>query len=258
MSVANRAAELRDLIRQHKERYYVHAARDHRRRVRDDAGLPTERAYPDLADPRRPRSGGGRLPKADEVAHLAPMLSLDNLRRGRAARVHDASVAADVRDEARAWPSSDRRPQYRARTSTAGWSAALHVVTVRRGKMSRRTCMLFARLLAPEKAAGLARGARDLHSAGGVHPHERRARSGRRAGVRKSAQRSRGAIRARPGHVARDAAGRVHISGVAGAAAEPPAQHMPARSSVWRWSCRSSRTGNARASKTSSRSRRTG
>jgi hypothetical protein len=33
---------------------------------------------------------------------------------------------------------------------------------------------------------------------------------------------------------------------------------MPARSSVWRWSCRSSRTGNARASKTSSRSRRTG
>jgi DNA ligase (NAD+) len=80
---ADRVAELRQLIRHHEERYYVHDDPD----ISDaefDALMrelkALEEANPDLRDPTSPTARvGGRPAEGFETArHLVPMLSLDN------------------------------------------------------------------------------------------------------------------------------------------------------------------------------------
>jgi DNA ligase (NAD+) len=80
---AARVLHLRDLIRHHEERYYVHsepeisdAAFD--ALMRELSGL--EAAHPELADPNSPtrRVGGRPAEGFDKVRHAEPMLSLEN------------------------------------------------------------------------------------------------------------------------------------------------------------------------------------
>jgi DNA ligase (NAD+) len=80
---SDRVARLRDRIRHHEERYYVHDApeisdADFDELMRELRAL--EAQYPELADPSSPTERVGGRP-ADGFAtarHLAPMLSLDN------------------------------------------------------------------------------------------------------------------------------------------------------------------------------------
>ncbi|HEX5070617.1 MAG TPA: NAD-dependent DNA ligase LigA [Vicinamibacterales bacterium] len=83
MTIAERIAELRALIRHHEERYYVHDApeisdADFDRLMRELSAL--EAAHPEYQDPSSPtaRVGGRPAEGFESVAHLAPMLSLDN------------------------------------------------------------------------------------------------------------------------------------------------------------------------------------
>lgn len=83
MTAAERVRSLRERIRHHEEQYYVHDApeisdAEFDALMRELAEL--ERAHPDLADPDSPtRRVGGRPAEGFEaVAHLAPMLSLEN------------------------------------------------------------------------------------------------------------------------------------------------------------------------------------
>ena len=83
MDAATRIIELRRLLRCHEERYYVHDAPEI-----SDAEFDTlmrtlqelEAAHPDLADPDSPtqRVGGTPAEGFPTVAHLEPMLSLEN------------------------------------------------------------------------------------------------------------------------------------------------------------------------------------
>jgi DNA ligase (NAD+) len=80
---ARRAAELRDQIIEHNRRYYEEAAptisdREYDRLYRELVELETD--CPDLALPTSPtrRVGGQPLKEFRQVAHRAPMLSLDN------------------------------------------------------------------------------------------------------------------------------------------------------------------------------------
>src|SRR5262249_55677296 len=83
MRPAERAEELRRLIRHHEEQYYVHDAPE----ISDaefDALMreliSLEREHPELADPHSPtmRVGGRPAEGFPSVAHLTPMLSLEN------------------------------------------------------------------------------------------------------------------------------------------------------------------------------------
>jgi DNA ligase (NAD+) len=83
MTLAERARSLRDRIRHHEERYYVHDApeisdAEFDALMRELAEL--ERAHPELADPDSPtrRVGGRPAEGFESVAHLVPMLSLEN------------------------------------------------------------------------------------------------------------------------------------------------------------------------------------
>jgi DNA ligase (NAD+) len=83
MTPAQRVAELRELIRHHEERYYIHDApeitdAEFDALMRELAEL--EAARPELADPDSPTARVGGRPAAgfETVRHLAPMLSLDN------------------------------------------------------------------------------------------------------------------------------------------------------------------------------------
>src|SRR5580704_12284516 len=80
---AERVLHLRDLIRHHEERYYIHsepeisdAAFD--ALMRELSGL--EAAHPELADPNSPtrRVGGRPAEGFEKVRHAEPMLSLEN------------------------------------------------------------------------------------------------------------------------------------------------------------------------------------
>jgi DNA ligase (NAD+) len=83
VTLVDRVARLRDLIRYHEERYYVHDAPE----ISDaefDALMRELRAleaeHPELVDPSSPtqRVGGRAAEGFSAAAHLAPMLSLDN------------------------------------------------------------------------------------------------------------------------------------------------------------------------------------
>ena len=83
MSISDRVAELRRLIRYHEERYYIDDApeitdAEYDALMRELAAL--EAAHPELVDPDSPTSRvGGRVAEGfDTVRHLVPMLSLDN------------------------------------------------------------------------------------------------------------------------------------------------------------------------------------
>src|SRR5690606_41300002 len=80
---AERIAELRDLIRHHEERYYLHSDPE----ITDaefDALMrelvELEAAHPDLIDPDSPtqRVGGKPAEGFERPRHLVPMLSLDH------------------------------------------------------------------------------------------------------------------------------------------------------------------------------------
>jgi len=83
MRPAERADELRQLIRHHEERYYVHDAPEisdaefdaHMRELQ-----ALEREHPELVEPDSPtqRVGGRPAEGFASVAHLTPMLSLEN------------------------------------------------------------------------------------------------------------------------------------------------------------------------------------
>jgi DNA ligase (NAD+) len=80
---AVRVRDLRDLIRHHEARYYIHDAPEITDAEFDALMaelLALERAHPELADPDSPtqRVGGRPAEGFAEVAHLAPILSLDN------------------------------------------------------------------------------------------------------------------------------------------------------------------------------------
>src|SRR3954453_16154885 len=83
MDVQNRLAELRDAIRHHEERYYIH----NDPQISDaefDTLLHTleqlEAEHPELVTPDSPtqRVAGRPIEGFEQVDHLAPMLSLDN------------------------------------------------------------------------------------------------------------------------------------------------------------------------------------
>jgi len=80
---AKRIAQLRDEIRKHDRLYYEEAApiisdRDYDRLYKELVDLESQ--FPDLATPDSPtqRVGGKPLKAFEEIAHLVPMLSLDN------------------------------------------------------------------------------------------------------------------------------------------------------------------------------------
>ncbi|MBM3750590.1 MAG: NAD-dependent DNA ligase LigA [Acidimicrobiia bacterium] len=83
MDPATRIHELRQLLRHHEERYYVHDApeisdAEFDARMRELSAL--EAAHPDLIEPDSPtqRVGGRPAEGFPTVAHLEPMLSLEN------------------------------------------------------------------------------------------------------------------------------------------------------------------------------------
>jgi DNA ligase (NAD+) len=99
---AARIAELRDLIRYHEERYYIHNAPD----VSDEAFdkllhelEQLEREHPDLvtADSPTQRVAGRPLEGFATVEHLAPMLSLDNTYDEAELRAFDERVRKAAR-----------------------------------------------------------------------------------------------------------------------------------------------------------------
>jgi DNA ligase (NAD+) len=83
MTLAERVHALRERIRHHEEQYYIHDApeisdAEFDALMRELAEL--ERAHPELADPDSPtrRVGGRPAEGFESVAHLTPMLSLEN------------------------------------------------------------------------------------------------------------------------------------------------------------------------------------
>ncbi|MEO7191043.1 MAG: NAD-dependent DNA ligase LigA [Vicinamibacterales bacterium] len=83
MTPADRIARLRDLIRHHEERYYIHDSpeisdSEFDGLMRELSALEAE--HPELGDPSSPtqRVGGRPAEGFETVRHLAPMLSLDN------------------------------------------------------------------------------------------------------------------------------------------------------------------------------------
>jgi DNA ligase (NAD+) len=92
-----RLRELRDLIRHHEERYYVHhdpdiADEEFDRLLHELERLEAE--HPDLVTPDSPtqRVGGRPVEGFPTVAHLAPMLSLDNAYSADELRAFDERV----------------------------------------------------------------------------------------------------------------------------------------------------------------------
>jgi DNA ligase (NAD+) len=97
VTAADRIAALRDLIHHHEALYYEHDAPE----ISDaefDALMrelrTLEDAHPDLVTPDSPtqRVGGQPITRFETVAHLAPMLSLDNVYSDEELRAFDARV----------------------------------------------------------------------------------------------------------------------------------------------------------------------
>jgi DNA ligase (NAD+) len=133
MTPAERAAELRDRIRYHEERYYVDDAPE----ISDaefDALMnelrTIEVAHPDLVDPSSPTQRvGGRPAEGFETArHLAPMLSLDNAYSEDELREFHARICRTLGRE------RDEPLAYVAELKIDGFSIAL---TYERGRLRR-------------------------------------------------------------------------------------------------------------------------
>jgi DNA ligase (NAD+) len=97
VNVSRRIDDLRALIRHHEERYYVHDApeisdAEFDALMRELAAL--EAAHPEFQDPASPtmRVGGRPAEGFETVAHLAPMLSLDNVYNEEELRAFHARV----------------------------------------------------------------------------------------------------------------------------------------------------------------------
>jgi DNA ligase (NAD+) len=102
---AERIAELRDLIRHHEERYYVHEApeitdAEFDALMRELVALET--AHPELADPDSPTQRvGGRVAEGFERRrHMVPMLSLDNAYTPAELQAFDERLARAIGAEA--------------------------------------------------------------------------------------------------------------------------------------------------------------
>src|SRR5258705_9366553 len=120
---ARRIAELRELIRHHEERYYIHndpeiADEEFDRLLHELEAL--ERDRPDLVTPDSPtqRVAGGPIDGFTTVEHLGPMLSLDN------AYNEDELAAFDERIR-KAAALGDRPVDYVAELKIDGLSIAL-------------------------------------------------------------------------------------------------------------------------------------
>jgi DNA ligase (NAD+) len=96
-SPSSRIAALRDQIRHHEERYYVHDAPEITDAEFDalmDALKALEREHPELVTPDSPtqRVGGRPVEGFETVEHAAPMLSLDNAYNEAELRAFDERV----------------------------------------------------------------------------------------------------------------------------------------------------------------------
>src|ERR671916_2996946 len=96
-SPSSRIAALREQIRHHEERYYVHDAPEISDAEFDtlmDALKALEREHPELVTPDSPtqRVGGRPVEGFDTVEHAAPMLSLDNAYTEAELRAFDERV----------------------------------------------------------------------------------------------------------------------------------------------------------------------
>jgi DNA ligase (NAD+) len=101
MQPAQRIARLRDLIRHHEERYYVHDSpeisdAEFDALMRELIALET--AHPELIDPTSPTQRvGGRVAEGFATArHIAPMLSLDNAYSREDLRLFDERLARSI------------------------------------------------------------------------------------------------------------------------------------------------------------------
>jgi len=101
MGVEARVRELRDVIRRHEERYYIQNDPEISDQEFDDLLHELERLeaeHPDLATPDSPtqRVGGRIVEGFATVAHLIPMLSLDNAYNEEELRAFDERVKRGV------------------------------------------------------------------------------------------------------------------------------------------------------------------
>ena len=131
MNPAQRVDELRQEIRRHEELYYVQAApeisdADFDRLMNELKAL--EAAHPELQTPDSPtqRVGGRPAEGFAQVAHLQPMLSLDNAYNEEELRAFDERVRKGL--------SLDQSPAYVAELKIDGLSMAL---TYEDGKLVR-------------------------------------------------------------------------------------------------------------------------
>src|SRR5438128_713068 len=96
-SPEHRIKELRDAIRRHEERYYIHAAPEISDEAFDTLLHELERLeaeYPDLVTPDSPtqRVAGRPIEGFATVEHIVPMLSLDNAYNEEELRAFDERV----------------------------------------------------------------------------------------------------------------------------------------------------------------------
>jgi len=122
MNPAQRVDELRQEIRRHEELYYVHAApeisdADFDKLMNELKALETQ--HPELLTPDSPTQRVGGRPAAGftEVAHLQPMLSLDNAYDEAELRAFDERVRKGL--------SIEQSPAYVAELKIDGLSMAL-------------------------------------------------------------------------------------------------------------------------------------
>lgn len=104
MSVAQRAAELRQIIDHHNRLYYVEASPEISDREFDrllEELQKIEKAHPELVTPDSPtqRVGGAPIEGFVQVAHRVPMLSIDNSYNNDDLRKFDADVRRGLGSE---------------------------------------------------------------------------------------------------------------------------------------------------------------
>src|SRR5580765_1317847 len=133
MTIAQKIHDLRSRIRHHEEQYYLHDApeitdAEFDALMRELAAL--EAAHPEFLDPSSPttRVGGRPAEGFDTVAHLAPMLSLDNAYSDEELREFHARVCRGLEVPA------DTAIGYVAELKIDGLSIAL---SYRAGKLVR-------------------------------------------------------------------------------------------------------------------------
>ncbi len=200
MTPADRIDALRDEIRHHEERYYIHndpeISDDAFDRAAARARARSRREHPDLVTPDSPtqRVAGRPVEGFQTVEHLAPMLSLDNAYNDDELRAFDERVrkGAGLGDGAGAVRrrAEDRRPEHRA--DLRGRAARPRRHARRRRCAARTSPPTSARSGAiPLRLRGGPAGAdrsarRGLPAARVVRAHQPRARGRRRAALRQS------------------------------------------------------------------------